>query len=122
MLETFVNRESWKATRRLLADKGAEEKLNLLEEFEQQRQISKIEQLQTPVIQKKKRPALSPPDRPEKNVLRQPDGTFTVVIVKGRRQRTENGGKQAAKQLTQWALEVIEQKEPEKKPFQRVDR
>lgn len=47
--------------------------------------------MRTPVLQKKKRPAISPPDGLDKNVLRQPDGTFTVVTAKVKRLHTGKG-------------------------------
>lgn len=72
LLETLINRKSWKVTQRLLTEKETEERVKLVEAL--QSQTAKVEELRTPVLQVKKRPVISPLDGPEKNVLRQSNG------------------------------------------------
>ncbi|CAG5078510.1 Protein of unknown function [Cotesia congregata] len=65
-----------------------EERQGLLEDLRSQRQSFQAVAAQTPISENKKRPAMSPPEGPEKNVLKQANGSFTVATVRGKRQRT----------------------------------
>ncbi|KAH0549574.1 hypothetical protein KQX54_010446 [Cotesia glomerata] len=123
LFETLVNRRCWKVTQRTLAEKEAEEKRTLTEELMRLQQASQTEKERTPASKnKKKRPAISPPDGPEKNVLRQPDGRFTVVTARGKRQRTgADGGSTTLEPKKQQEPNVQNQKTPEEEPFHLVD-
>ncbi|XP_044596678.1 uncharacterized protein LOC123273338 [Cotesia glomerata] len=123
LFETLVNRRCWKVTQRTLAEKEAEEKRTLTEELMRLQQASQTEKERTPASKdKKKRPAISPPDGPEKNVLRQPDGRFTVVTARGKRQRTgADGGPTTLEPTKQQKPNGQNQKMPEEEPFHLVD-
>ncbi|KAH0548334.1 hypothetical protein KQX54_000379, partial [Cotesia glomerata] len=90
----------------------------LLEDFGSQRQALQVAAAQTPNTESKKRQAMSPPEGPEKHVLKQANGSFTVATVRGKRQRTGNDVKTGVE--TQ-EMEVDSQKKPEE-PFKLVEK